>query len=145
MKKSAFTLLYICISLFIFVGCSRQMSYAAYEKLITDLEKMGYTVKTEDVEKSILAGERKWLTLNGSDNISVYLYKNPEKMEKDASYISKEGFSYNTGRKAVEIEWISYPHFYKSDNMIVLYVGEDTGIIQALEKLLGQPFAGGIK
>jgi len=33
-------------------------------------------------------------------------------------------------------------HVFKSDNMIVLYVGEDSAIIQALEELLGPQFAG---
>jgi len=128
----------------LFIGCnvSTNISYEAYERLISNLENMGYVVEVEDVEKSILKGERKWLTLNGSDNISVYLYESNHKMEKDASYISDDGYVYNDGKKSTIIEWISYPHFFKSENMIVLYVGEDREIVRALEKLVGPQFAG---
>lgn len=63
-------------------------------------------------------------------------------MEKDASYVSPDGFSYKTGFKNVSISWISKPHFFKRDNIIVLYVGEDKDIINHLENLLGKQFAG---
>lgn len=143
MKRFMFAVLCIITTL-LFTGCnpSIQISYDAYNELIRNLETMGYTVEVEDVEKSILSGERKWLTLNGSENISVYLYKNRDKMEKDASYLSDDGYSYNDGKKSIIIEWVSYPHFFKSQNMIVLYVGENSEIVNVLEKLVGPQFAG---
>ncbi len=143
MKRFMFAVLCIITTL-LFTGCnpSIQISYDAYNELIRNLETMGYTVEVEDVEKSILSGERKWLTLNGSENISVYLYKNRDKMEKDASYLSDDGYSYNDGKKSIIIEWVSYPHFFKSENMIVLYVGENSEIVNVLEKLVGPQFAG---
>jgi len=143
MKRFMFAVLCIITTL-LFTGCnpSIQISYDAYNELIRNLETMGYTVEVEDVEKSILSGERKWLTLNGSENISVYLYKNRDKMEKDASYLSDDGYSYNNGKKSIIIEWVSYPHFFKSENMIVLYVGENSEIVNVLEKLVGPQFAG---
>jgi hypothetical protein len=119
--------------------------YDAYEELVINLKDMGYTIKAEDVEKSILLGERKWLTINESDNISVYLYESNDEMEKDASYLSDDGFSYDNGREAVDIGWVSYPHFFKSENMIILYVGENSDIICLFEELVGPQFAGEVK
>lgn len=144
MKKFIFTILCITISLLTFIGCNRstQISYDAYEELVRNLENRGYTIETEDVEESILLGERKWLTIDGSENISVYLYESNDEMEKDASYLSDDGFSYNNGKNAIEIEWISYPHFFKSHNMIVLYVGENSKIVNVLKELVGPQFAG---
>lgn len=144
MKKFIFAILCITISLLTFIGCNRstQISYDAYEELVRNLENRGYTIETEDVEESILLGERKWLTINGSENISVYLYESNDEMEKDASYLSDDGFSYNNGKNAMDIEWISYPHFFKSHNMIVLYLGENSKIVNALEELVGPQFAG---
>lgn len=46
------------------------------------------------------------------------------------------------GNNATIIEWVSYPHFFKSENMIVLYVGENSEIVNALEELVGPQFAG---
>jgi len=62
--------------------------------------------------------------------------------EKDASCISDDGFRYDNGKKAVFVEWISVPHFFKSDNMIILYVGENSEIISVLEELVDPQFAG---
>lgn len=113
MKKIIFAILCVIILLLTLIGCNRsaQISYDAYEELVRNLENKGFTIETEDVEESILLGERKWLTLNGSDNISVYLYENSDRMEKDASYLSNDGFSYNNGKESIDIEWVSYPHF----------------------------------
>jgi hypothetical protein len=123
-------------------GCSKQISDTAYNDLITNLEKMDYNVIEEDVEEDILQGQRKWLTINENENISIYLYESSEKMEEDASYIHEGGTSYNNGKNAIEISWVSYPHFFKDDNIIVLYVGEDLEIINALKEIIGLQFAG---
>lgn len=141
MKKIVliFLLLVITISLF---GCSKDISDTAYNDLITNLEKMNFNVIAEDAEKSILQGQRKWLTINKNENISVYLYESSKRMEEDASYIHEGGTSYNNGKSAAEISWISYPHFFKNDNIIVLYVGEDLEIINALKELVSLQFAG---
>ena len=144
MKKIIFAILCVIILLLTLIGCNRsaQISYDAYEELVRNLENKGFTIETEDVEESILLGERKWLTLNGSDNISVYLYENSDRMEKDASYLSNDGFSYNNGKESIDIEWVSYPHFFKSENMIILYVGENSKIVEALEELVDPQFVG---
>ena len=147
MKKIIFAILCVIILLLTLIGCNRsaQISYDAYEELVRNLENMSYTIEAEDVEESILLGERKWLTLNGSDNISVYLYENSDRMEKDASYLSNDGFSYNNGKESIDIEWVSYPHFFKSENMIILYVGENSEIVHVLKELVGSQFAGEIE
>jgi len=140
----------IVILLLVFIvatlsSCSKQISYTAYEELIVNLEDMGFAIDARDVKEHILAGERKWLTINKTDNISVYLYESGSKMEEDAAYLSDDGFSYNHGKEHAEISWVSYPYFFKAQNMIILYVGENLEIIHALEELIGSPFAGHIK
>ncbi|NLX62176.1 MAG: hypothetical protein GXZ06_06685 [Tissierellia bacterium] len=126
----------------VLISCSHQISYDSFEELIKHLKSKGYDIVVEDVEKSILAGKRKWITINDSENISVYLYNKNEQMEKDASYLSADGSSYDNGRKVVMIEWFSYPYFFKKENMIVLYVGDNLEIVHILEEFLGPQFAG---
>ena len=113
-----------------------------YNELITSLKTMGFNVNEEDVGEDILQGQRKWLTINDKDHISVYIYDSDEKMEEDASYIHEGGSSYNNGKHATEISWASYPHFFKKDNIIVLYVGENLEIIDGLKEIVGPQFAG---
>lgn len=144
MKRIVLNILLIVTTIFLF-SCSKQISDTAYKDLITNLEEMDFSIAAEDVEKDILQGQRKWLTINENENISVYLYENSEKMEEDASYVHKGGSSYNNGKNDVEISWVSLPHFFKKDNIIVLYVGENAEVISALEELLGAQFAGAEK
>lgn len=126
------------------LGCSKEISYTAYNDLVTNLKDKGFNVTEKDVEKNILQGQRKWLTINEdeNENISVYLYENNETMEKDAACIDEDGSGYNNKKNSTEIEWASFPHFFKKDNIIVLYVGENPEIIKALKEILGVQFAG---
>ena len=141
MKKIVLILLLFISTISLF-GCSKEISATTYNDLITSLEKADFNVITEDVEKSILQGQRKWLTIKENENISVYLYESNEKMEEDSSYIDEGGTSYDNGKSATKISWVSYPHFFKKDNIIVLYVGEDLEIINALKEIVGLQFAG---
>ena len=127
-KKIILILLLFVTTISLF-GCSKQISDTAYNELITNLEKMDFNIIAEDAEEDILQGQRKWITINEKENISVYLYKSSEKMEG--------GTSYNNGKNDIEISWVSYPHFFKKDNIIALYVGEDLEIINALEEIVG--------
>jgi len=141
MKKSG-TVLLLLITVLLLLGCRKEFSEATYNRLLTELREMGYDVDAKSVQEDILQGQRKWLTMDETENVSVYLYASPRKMEQDASYIDEGGSGYTNGRKSVEISWVSYPHFYRKGNIIVLYVGEDAHIISALEEIMGDQFAG---
>ena len=69
----------------------------AYEGLIDQLEKKGYSVVEEEVGPDVLQGDRRWLILDKGENLTVYLYEDQAAMEKDASYVSKSGLSYHNG------------------------------------------------
>ena len=135
-------LILLLVSILLLFGCSEEISETSYNDLITSLNNMNFKVTVEDVEKSILQGQRKRLTIKDNENISVYIYKSDKEMEKDASYVSEDGCSYNNGNEAINISWVSYPHFFKKDNIIVLYVGDDLEVINALKKIMGSQFSG---
>lgn len=124
------------------LGCSSRISEIALKDLITNLEQKGFNVISKDEKKEIFQGKRKWLSINKNENINVYLYQTNEKMEEESSYIDRGGASYNNGKDNAKIDWDSLPHFFKKDNIIVLYVGENSAIIEALEEILGKQFAG---
>ena len=78
----------------------------------------------------------------GETLIGVYSYKNNKEMEKNAGHISPDGSSFYKGKKSMEIEWVSKPHFYKKGSIIVNYVGEDEKILDDLKDIFGTQFAG---
>ena len=45
--------------------------------------------------------------------------------------------------QTVMVTWTSTPHFYQTESLIVLYVGDNSDIIATLEDLLGPQIAGG--
>lgn len=141
MKRNFLIILLLIGTLSLF-ACSKEVSLTEYEEFLSNLEEKGFTVIVEDVGEDILQGQRKWLSINDGEHISVYLYKTREEMEKDASYMHGSGTSYRNGIKNVEISWASDPHFYKKGNIIVLYVGENQEIINVLEEIIGLQFAG---
>jgi len=141
MKRIVFVLLLSFITLTL-PGCKGQISENAYDDFIRKLEDMNFNVTEEDAGKDILEGERKWVTVDETENLSVYLYESNQHMEKDASFIDAGGTGYHNGRNSVEVSWVSYPHFYKTENIIVLYVGKNDDIIDAVEKIIGEQFAG---
>ena len=63
-------------------------------------------------------------------------------MESDSLIIDNNGFGYSRNHTAVNLSWISYPHFYKKGNIIVQYIGKNEKIISNLQNILGKQFAG---
>lgn len=143
--KKRFLILILLIGTISLFGCSKDASITEYGELVSNLKNLGFSVTEEDVDKDILQGQRKWLTINDEENLSVYLYKTSKEMEEDASYINEQGSSYTNGKDNAEISWVSDPHFYKEGNIIVLYVGNNQEVINKLEEIIGSQFAGASK
>lgn len=72
------------------------------------------------------------VTLNG-EGVQVFEYPNVAQMEAQAAQISPSGAAVGTR----QIHWIAPPHFFKRGRVLVLYVGDDDRVIEALEAALG--------
>ena len=115
-----------------------------YANLLERLELYGFNYDEADtipVEDSFLSVECKLVFIRG-ELISVYQYSSNESMERDSKYIHEGGCSIQHPEKAIEISWVSYPHFFKNGVIIVNYVGENEDILKLLREILGEPFAG---
>jgi len=77
------------------------------------------------------------VTLNG-EGVQVFEYPDAAQMEAQAVRISPTGAAVGTSL----IHWVAPPHFFKRGSVLVLYVGEDRSVIEALEAALGGQFAG---
>lgn len=91
------------------------------------------------------------VTVNGS-NIQVWEYEDAAAADTEAALISPDGSSIkipiNNDEQIFKIcsyAWIAPPHFYKASNLIVLYVGDNQAVIDALETILGPQFAGSLE
>ena len=112
---------------------------SAVESLLATLQGAGLEVSAGgDVSQSYFSVAGKVLYINGEE-LQVYEYPTPESAEAEAGSVSADGSTVGTAM----VDWISTPHFFRSGNLIVVYVGENQSVIQALQSLLGTQFAGG--
>ena len=108
---------------------------------VFDRSGFEYTVGEEKSSDSFFSVERQYILI-GDDIISFYEYDTNEAMEADAACVDSGGCSINVPGRSVCISWVSLPHFYKKDNVIVNYVGENEQILDFLEENYGEEFAG---
>ena len=73
-----------------------------------------------------------------AENIYAFEYTSVAEAEAEARRISPGGFEVGM----THVDWISDPHFYRSDQLIVAYVGRTPLILRLLEQLLAPQIAG---
>ncbi|HWW74513.1 MAG TPA: hypothetical protein VNZ44_03905 [Pyrinomonadaceae bacterium] len=77
------------------------------------------------------------LTADG-DNIQVFRYATAGAAAREAARINPDG----SGGATSTAMWIAPPHFYRKGRLIVLHVGSNAAVQNALVALLGPQFAG---
>lgn len=112
------------------------------ESISTLFEENGYYTKCENTENFILSGEQYVLFLDKDFDklISIYVYETTDDAQADAKSVNQDGYSTDS---IVCIDWISTPHFFLCDNLILQYTGTDKTILAILTDLCGEQFAGG--
>ncbi len=78
------------------------------------------------------------IVVNGED-VQVFEYPDSTAAETEAAKISPDASSVGTSM----MSWVATPHFYTGDRLIVLYVGENDSVTNALADVLGEPIAKG--
>ena len=79
----------------------------------------------------------KRLTVNGSE-VQVFEYADPDEAQVEAAKVAPGGDSVGT----TMITWVATPHFFLSDTLLVLYVGNDGTVLGLLQDVMGPQFAG---
>lgn len=147
-KRSILGILLLTVLLLV-SGCTKSKPQLTEDNekdlanMITYLEDQGYESSVEEADSDIFPGIRMRIKIE-SEVLEVYLYKNPTVLEEVASGIGKDGSSYQnkSKTKVIEISWVSEPHFFKRNTMMVQYIGENENILKLLTTYLGPQFAG---
>jgi hypothetical protein len=72
----------------------------------------------------------------GRGGLAIHPFPNREAARKRANEIPSELARPSTGN------WVDQPHFYRCQSTLVLYMGRDAKVMEALEEQCGPPFAG---
>jgi hypothetical protein len=97
-------------------------------------EKVGHAGR---VSQPFFSVKGQGITIRG-EQVQVFEYASAKAAEREAKSVSGSGSSAGTSMPL----WVAPPHFYKNRRLIVLYVGENSAVIKALERILGPQFAG---
>jgi len=109
-------------------------SIDSYDGLVVALRDNGSTVESAGpVSQPFFVPEGRLIQVDGND---VQVFEFPT--ELDAQAAAEKGDSIGT----TMILWVEAPHFYRSGKLIVIYIGEEGAVVDALEVVLGAQIAG---
>lgn len=111
-----------------------------YARLIGKLRVQRARVKSsnERVRQPFFLVSGRIIQVN-KENIQVFEYSNPATAESQAKLVSPDGRTIGNSKPS----WMATPHFFKSQKLIVIYIGDDKTILRILQGALGDQFAGG--
>ena len=110
-----------------------------YISLVDNLRASGAaTDPAGNVSQPFFAPQGQVLNVNGED-VQAFEFASAEEADTVAKTVSANGSSIGTSM----VGWVAPPHFYKAGKLIVIYVGSDRDVIDALTEAMGSQFAGG--
>ncbi len=139
--------LLLCLG--VLVGCGgpnpaapNHAAQGAYQAFVKQLRAAGASVvETDQKPLSEFSGEVHRLMVNGSC-VDVFAWATPENASDDAAHLSPDGGTFSKDNTFSISDWGMPPHFYKKNQLIVLYAGTDSQLLGLLTSLLGPQFAG---
>lgn len=119
-------------------GESRAGPVTDYASLVANLRAAGASVKPgEEVDQPFFSVTGKMIEVHGED-VQVFQYADAAVADAQAALVSPSGSAVGTAN----IHWVGPPHFFKKGRLIVLFVGDNEKVLNALEAVLGRQFAG---
>lgn len=76
------------------------------------------------------------------ESVQVFEYTDSADARAAAGAVARDGSQIVADNILTFVDWIATPHFYLRDRLIVVYVGEQDVVLDALDGALGGPFAG---
>ncbi len=94
------------------------------------------SVIVREMSQPFFSVDAKIIKMYGEE-VQTFEYRTIDDAQSDIDEVTPDGQFRN-----VNVIWAGTPHFYRSDRLIILYVGYHVDIIDTLEDLFGPQFAG---
>jgi len=109
-----------------------------YASLVEGLRATGISVEPEgEVDQPFFSVTGMVMKVRGED-VQVFEYSDATAADAQAALVSPSGSAVGTTKP----HWLGPPHFFRKEKLLVLYVGDDDGVLRTLEVVLGRQFAG---
>ncbi len=106
---------------------------------LNDWQSAGATVATGgQLPASLFEGASGQTYLVNDVELQVYEFNDAATAEAAAATISSDGGMINDAA----VRWAGPPHFFRQDNRIIVYIGDDPATLDLLGGTFGAPFAG---
>jgi hypothetical protein len=109
------------------------------DDLVARLSAAGLSVVRAGQIEQPFFGVRGAVLAAGTTQVQVFVFPLAAAAAAAAASVSPDGTTIGT----TIVTWVAPPHFYRSDRLLVLYVGSEPTALSALMRVLGPPFAGG--
>jgi len=120
-------------------GAASDASGMAAPAFLNDWQTAGATVVTGgEVPASLFEGASGQTYLVNDVELQVYEFNDAATAEAAAATISPDGGMINDSA----VRWAGPPHFFRQDNLIIVYIGDDAATLDLLGGTFGTPFAG---
>lgn len=119
-------------------------SLTSTDRFISALQQQGAIVRRGDALGQALpcwSASAEVVFVN-SGAVNVFEYSNRAAAERDAARVSSDGSSISGNGCAAKVSWVAPPHFYKRDQLIVVYAGQANDVLEPLEVVMSKPFVG---
>jgi len=93
--------------------------------------------EVETLEQPFFSVPAHVFTANGED-LQLYEFASAADAERAAANVDPRGSTIGT----TKMSWLAAPHFYRTDRIIAIHLGDSAATRSALERVLGKPFAG---
>jgi hypothetical protein len=121
------------------IGTLIEKGVLEYNSFIEEVGSLGIPIEIGgSVSQPFFTSQGQIVILYGEE-VQVFEYGSEEEAHNEEKLVSADGSSVGT----TMITWVDTPHFYQAGKIIVLYVGKNTQVIDTLNELLGNQFAGG--
>ena len=104
--------------------------------IANDLNANSDNYSMESITSNVLSGSSYYIQFPEDYYIQVFIYDTKEAADDDLSCLSNNGSVYtkNDGDMTIStsVDWVSTPHFFQEDHVIILYVGNDQDILEQL-------------
>lgn len=128
----------LLLPLLLLFACAAAARDTGFDSLVKSLRAGKIPVEREgEVEQPFFSVKAKVILLYG-DPVQIFEYPSSARADAEAALVSTNGRTVGTAKP----HWIAPPHFYKKDKLLVLYLGRNEKVLQALEARLGRQFAG---
>src|SRR5512145_3521432 len=109
-------------------GEPRSARVTDYASLAASLRAAGASVKPgAKVDQPFFPVSGRLMEVHGED-VQVFEFADAAELKALAARISPTG----TGIGTTKVQWIGRPHFYRTDRLLVLYVGDSERVLKAL-------------